>query len=197
MTCHVASLCRRRPPEELELDVVWITESEHRVVRVGQPLYSGVRDAELVEPSRPLVQIVAAFDEELKVIQSGSKLAERLAGVVGVTDEAEHKSAAWITEADIGEAPVGRYRFVAHFEAEHLGVPSSTPGGIQNREVHFDATVERGHAASLPPPIEAYGPSLRVRTTLWKVVMRVLHRTRPPICDVVTARRRRRPSAVS
>jgi hypothetical protein len=65
-----------RPPEELQLDIVGITEGENGVGGVGRLLDSGVAYPELVQPRGPGVKITAPGDEELQVIQPDPGLIE-------------------------------------------------------------------------------------------------------------------------
>jgi hypothetical protein len=68
----------RRSPEELELDVVRITERDHRVRGVIEPLDPGVSNAKLIESHRPFVEVLAALNQELDVVEPGVRLVERV-----------------------------------------------------------------------------------------------------------------------
>src|ERR1700728_8414 len=86
-------LVSRRPPKELQLDLVGISKREHRIVRVRRLFHAGVRDSEFIQAVGPFVECRPTGNDELKVIQTGADLGKRLAGVGRMPDEADHQPA--------------------------------------------------------------------------------------------------------
>jgi hypothetical protein len=131
-----------RSPEELELDVVRVSEDHHRVRRVVEILHARVRDAKVVQPLSPLVKVLSPGHQELQMVKTGSELAEDFARVGSVTDKTEHEPAARLGEADVAHTAVVGSEVVALFQPEHAGVPGGALNRISNRQVDFEATCE-------------------------------------------------------
>ena len=119
ITGSVRSPCRC-PPEELELDVVGVTEGEHGVPGVVGFLDSGVRDFEPVQPLRPFVEVFSAIHQELQVIETRSEFAERFPRMLVVTDKAKNELTMRLKESDVVHAAVLSREVVQHFQVQQL-----------------------------------------------------------------------------
>jgi hypothetical protein len=136
-----------RAPEELQLDVVWIAEGEHRINCIGRLLDARVAYSKLVQPGRPDVEVTPLGNQELQVIQPRAELVKGT-WVRAVINQAELQAAAWQGEADLGGVTVG-LDIAAGFQcAEQTAVPASAAVGVADRE-DDDLADDVGHGPTL------------------------------------------------
>ncbi len=109
-----------RPPEELELDVVGVAKGEHGVPGVPGFLDSRVRDLEPVQSLGPFVEVFSAINQELQMIETRAELAEGLAGMLSVTNEAEDKLALRFHQSDVPQPTVLTCVVVENLEVQEF-----------------------------------------------------------------------------
>jgi hypothetical protein len=84
-------------PEELELDVVWIPKCDHGVRCIRWLLDSRMGNSQGVETLCPFVQVLPLRDQELKMVEAGKELVERLPRPTRVLDQADFEPGAWLS----------------------------------------------------------------------------------------------------
>lgn len=133
-----------------------------------------MRDPEPVQPLRPVVEVFSAINQELQVIEPRTELAERFAGLLVVTDEAEDELAFRLNQSDVVQPPVFTCVVVKHLEAQELRIPGCTDRGITDGQIDLDAAGNRRHrpkSVRSSQSQEEVVPHLDGMVSVWGVIV--------------------------
>ena len=138
------------PPEELELDVVRVSECNHGILCVRRLFDARMDNPEGVEALGPIVQIRALSDQELKVVKARYELVEGALGTPGVFHQTDFEPRAWFCKTRVALTFVGRLVFAADRHVQNFPIPTDASSQVGNGERWGQIARYRRHGMILP-----------------------------------------------